>query len=617
MLFNLNQLDIFTDMMKEGFIYIDKDARIRLYNKRAKEIFGIDKSVGTGHPAGTIKKGDIVIIGDNCLGKDDGSLTPESLGKIGIFDNNIQTTDLFMGVGAFEDDDIQPIYKHYHQSESFKEIFSLKTKVLGVNVLIEIGGKSITINFGDETFVMNYNNSIGHMVIIDRDTLKVKFYQSNGYTAREEGISDLLKGNTYLAKGPAVDEFNVIGKKISSIHKGSIAIRELCNMARGKDVNYKDKFSEINGFPTLCSIFPVEMKGERKGAVLRVEDISTLQNVIKERNDALAYVEEMKKIISDNAFDCEGLSSIKGESRAMRNVKKLAYKASNSSSTVLLLGESGTGKSYLAEKIHNASKKRDKPFIHVNCGAMPETLLESELFGYEKGSFTGANNEGKIGLFEKAKGGTIFLDEIGDISLAAQVKLLGVLQNKTFFKIGGTSEITADVRIMAATNKNLEEEIRKGRFREDLFYRLNVFPIWMPPLRERREDISYLCNQMLNEICDKLECGEKFISPTAQKILTAYNWPGNVRELENILERAANIADGRIITENHLPDKITNNEHGSCLVDWKSFQDYMEEAEKRAILETLAYCNNDKKKAMQALKMGKTNFYQKIKKYGI
>ncbi|QHI72405.1 sigma-54 interaction domain-containing protein [Aminipila terrae] len=489
--------------------------------------------------------------------------------------------------------------------------------MLGFNISVDIDDKSITISFGDKSFVMNYNNSIGHMVIVDRDTFKVKFYQTNGYTARGEGIQDMLNGKVYLAKGPSVDEFNVIGKKISSIHKGSAAIKELCNMAKGDNVSYKDKFSEINGFPTLCSIFPVELKGERKGAVLKVEDISTLQNVIKERNDALAYVEEMKKIINDNVLDYEGLSNIKGESRVMRNVKKLAYKASNTNSTVLLLGESGTGKSYLAESIHNASQKQDKPFIHVNCGAMPETLLESELFGYEKGSFTGANHEGKVGLFEKARGGTIFLDEIGDISLAAQVKLLGVLQNKTFFKIGGTTEITADVRIIAATNKNLEEEIREGKFREDLFYRLNVFPIWMPPLRERREDISYLSNQILNQICDKLECGEKFISPAAQKVLFAYDWPGNVRELENILERAANIADGRIITENHLPEKISNNEYGSRTAGWKSFQEYVEEAEKRAVLETLAYCNNDKKKAMQALKMGKTNFYQKLKKYGI
>jgi len=615
--FDLNQLGIFIDMMKEGFIYIDKDARIQLYNKRAKEIFGIDKSIGIGHPGGSIKKGDIVIMGDNCLGKDDGGLKPESLHKIGIFNENILNTDIFMGVGLYEDDSIKPIYKYYHQSERFNQTFRLETEVLGFYVSVEIDDISIAISFGNESFVMNYNNSIGHIVVIDRNTFRVKFYQTSGYTARGEGVLNLLDGKAYRAKGPSADDFNVIGNKISSIHEDGIAIRELCNMARGEDINYKDEFAEINGIPTLCSIFPVVINSERSGAVLKVEDISALKNVIKERDDALFYVEEMKKIINDNVLDYEGFSNISGESRSMQNIKKLAFRATKSNSTVLILGESGTGKSYLAEAIHKASKKRDEPFVHVNCGAMPESLLESELFGYEKGSFTGANSGGKIGLFEKAKGGTLFLDEIGDISLTAQVKLLKVLQDKTFFKIGGTTEQVADVRIIAATNRNLEEEIKQGKFREDLFYRLNVFPIWMPPLRERKEDIKYLCNQILNKICNKLECGEKFISSSAQKYLISYDWPGNVRELENILERAANIADDRIITENHLPVKITNNEYKPDPTEWKSFKDYIEEAEKRALLETLAYCDNDKKKAMLALKIGKTNFYQKINKYGI
>lgn len=615
--FDSDQLGIFIDMIKEGFIYIDKDTRIQLYNKRAKEIFGIDKSVGIGHPSGSIKKGDIVIIGDNCLGKDDAGLKPESLGKIGIINGDIQATDIFMGVGAYEDRSIEPVYMYFHQNESFRESFRLDAEMLGLRISVVIDDKSITITVGSEAFVMNYNNSIGHMAVIDRNTLKVKFYQTNGYTARGEGILDLLGGRSFRAKGPSAGDFNVIGKKISTIHEEGVAIRELCNIARGDDIAYKDQFSEINGFPTLCSVFPVEFQGKRDGAVLKVEDISALKNVIKERDDALSYVEKMKKIINDNMMDYEDLSCLRGESSAMRNVIKLAYKASKSSSTVLLLGESGTGKSFLAEAIHNASKQHDKPFIHVNCGAMPESLLESELFGYEKGSFTGASTEGKAGLFEKAKGGTIFLDEIGDISLTAQVKLLKVLQDKTFYKIGGTTEILADVRIIAATNKDLEEEIRAGNFREDLYYRLNVFPIWMPPLRERKEDIIYLCDLILNKLCNKLECGEKFISPASQKFLVSYDWPGNIRELENILERAVNIADGRIITENHLPAMITKNDYRTEATDWKSFKEYVEEAEKRAFLETLAYYGNDKRQAMKALKIGKTNFYKKINRYGI
>ena len=207
--FDTDQLGIFIDMIKEGFIYIDKDTRIRLYNKRAKEIFGIDKSVGIGHPSGSIKKGDIVIIGDNCLGKDDAGLKPESLCKIGIFDGSIQETDIFMAVGAYEEESIKPVYRYYHQSESFQESFRLDAEILGLSVSVVIDGKSITISFGGESFTMNYNNAIGHMVVVNRNTCRVKFYQTNGYTARGEGILDLLGGRAFRAKGPSASDFNV------------------------------------------------------------------------------------------------------------------------------------------------------------------------------------------------------------------------------------------------------------------------------------------------------------------------------------------------------------------------------------------------------------------------
>lgn len=613
---DLKQFGILADMVKEGFIYIDKDARIQLYNKRAKEIFGIDKSVGTGHPGGSVNKGDIVIIGDNCVGKDDGELEADSLIKIGIRDHNIKPQVVFLGVGLYEDDSVAPVYEYHHPNDGYHSVYELNTDILGHRVSVKIEEKSILITFGEESFSMNYQNSIGHIVVVDRATAKVKFYQASGYTARGEDITNLLKGKTYRPKGPSVDDFDVIGKNIFSIQNG-VAIQELHKIAQGGNYDYRDKFAEINGFPALYSIFPVEVGVERKGAVLRVEDISAMNKVIKERDEALLYVEEMKKIINSNVFEYEAFSNLDGESKAMRNIKKLAYKASLSNSTVLILGDSGTGKTFLAEAIHKAGSKRNQAFIHVNCGAMPENLLESELFGYEKGSFTGASTEGKIGLFEKAKGGTIFLDEIGDLSLTAQVKLLKVLQDKTFFKIGGTTEISADVRIIAATNRNLEDEIRCGRFREDLFYRLNVFPIWMPALRERKEDIGALCNRFLKQICHRLGCEDKFISPDAQKCLLTYDWPGNIRELENVLERASNISDGRIINVIHLPSKVTGNNMNPLQWEWKSFKNYIEEAEKRAIKEALAYYKNDKKEAMKALQIGKTNFYEKMNKYGI
>lgn len=311
------------------------------------------------------------------------------------------------------------------------------------------------------------------------------------------------------------------------------------------------------------------------------------------------------------------MPEIIGESREIIDVKRLAIKASKTNSTVLLLGESGTGKSLLARAIHNSSKNKNRPFIHVNCGSIPEALLESELFGYEGGAFTGARAAGKAGMFELAQGGTIFLDEIGEISLSLQVKLLQVLQDKTFFKIGGNRNIEVNVRIIVATNKNLEEEMLKGRFREDLYYRINVFPIWIPPLRERKGDIYPLVQNMLPFICSRLGCEIKRISGEALSVLTGYEWPGNIRELENILERAVNLAEGNTILSTHLTiDRIMDYARPK-MADIRPLKEVMDEAEKRAIAEAILISGGDKKAAMNALKIGKTSFYEKINKYGI
>ena len=609
--------NLFTEMIKEGFIFIDNNGVIKLYNSKAKQIFGLDKQNDIEHSAGQISKGDIIIIGDNCLGKDDGELNYEDLKKIGITSEDVRLGDAFLGVGVYEDYSIFPKYRSYGHKELREENYELKVEFQGLPIGVRVEKDNIIIRVENEEYAMSYINAIGHMVIIDSISKKVKFYQAAGYTARGESISDILRGKQYLAKGTSADEFDVVSKNIFEIHEGGTTIQEFYNTAKGQNIEYKDKFTNINGFPTICSIFPVEINGERLGAVLRVEDITALKSAISERDEALSSIEEMKKIIDDGTVDYEEFSQLGGESNIIKSVKKLAYKASKTNSTVLILGESGTGKTLLAEAIHKASNNRTQAFIHVNCGAMPESLLESELFGYEKGAFTGANISGKTGFFEKAQGGTIFLDEIGDISLSAQVKLLKVIQNKTFFRIGGEKEITVNVRIITATNKNLEEEIKKGKFREDLYYRLNVFPISMPDLKERKEDISYLSNKFIKQICERLECGEKFISPAAQKCLLEYKWPGNIRELENVIERAANISDGDIIDVNHLPLKIRESSYIATNWGPKNLKDYVNEAEKKAIEEALIYFENDYGKAMKELKMGKTSFYFKLNKYNL
>lgn len=609
-------LELFTDMMSEGFIVIDSSGTIQIYNNKAKEIFGILHNQQISHPKGKIKEGDIVIIGDNAVGKDDGFLDAESLEYIGIHDKRIRKDDVLIAVGVYKDSSVKPMYI-CKDNDEVKNALKMETKFLGINikVVIDLVNKIITIEADGEKYSMNYVRYIGHLVILDRTTKKMKFYQAQGYTARGEGLKDILDGKEYMAKGENSEFLNVIGKNVFEIHKGCNTIKEFYDAAKGENISYIDEFKEINGFPTMCTLIPVDKGGKRIGAALKVEDISEIKRVIRERDDALFNLEKVEKELHEEKMLKELLPNIVGESKKMNYVKKLALKAANTNSTVLILGESGTGKTLIAKAIHERSRG-DKPFVHVNCGTIPETLLESELFGYERGAFTGARAEGKKGFFEMANGGTILLDEIGEISPPLQVKLLQVLQDRSFYKIGGQEKIKVDVRVIAASNRNLEDEILKGNFREDLYYRINVFPIWIPPLRERKEDIYPLVEALLPAICEKVGCGRKTLSVEALNMLLNYDWPGNVRELENILERAVNLCDGNSIFSKHLVLKSNNNENfeTSEIIPLKQS---VAEFEKDTIKRTLKLYKGDKKKAMKSLGMSKTAFYERLKKYDI
>ncbi len=609
-------LELFTDMMSEGFIVIDNNGTIQIYNTKAKEIFGILHNQQISHLRGKIEAGDIVIIGDNAVGRDDGNLDAETLEYIGIHDKKINQDDILIAVGVYKDNNIKPVYICKRNNE-VTDALKMKTRFLGIDirVIIDLINKIITIEANGEKFSMNYVRYIGHLVILDRETKKMKFYQAQGYTARGEGLKDILDGKAYMAKGENSEYLNVIGKNIFEIHKGCKTIKEFYDVAKGENISYIDEFKEINGFPTMCTLIPVDKDGKRIGAALKVEDISEIKRVIRERDEALFNLEKIEKQLDEEKMLKELFPNIAGESRKMNYVKKLALKASNTNSTVLILGESGTGKTLIAKAIHEHSKG-DGPFVHVNCGTIPETLLESELFGYEKGAFTGARTDGKKGFFEMANGGTILLDEIGEISPAVQVKLLQVLQDKSFYKVGGQEKIKVDVRVIAASNRNLEEEILKGNFREDLYYRINVFPIWIPPLRERKEDIYSLVEILLPAICDKIGCSRKNISVEALNILLNYDWPGNVRELENILERAINLCDGNTIFSKHLILKPNVSEKFETK-DIIPLKKSVEEFEKKTIEKVLKLHKGNKNKTMKSLGISKTTFYEKLKKYDI
>jgi len=319
-----------------------------------------------------------------------------------------------------------------------------------------------------------------------------------------------------------------------------------------------------------------------------------------------------------------GFDRIVGKSDAMQKVFDLIEKVADTESTVLITGESGTGKELIAHAIHYSSERRDQPFVPINCSAIPEELLESELFGHEKGAFTHAIRT-RIGRFELANHGTIFLDEIGEMSPALQVKLLRVLQERKFERVGGIKTIEVDIRVVAATNVDLEEAVKQGRFREDLFYRLNVIPIHIPPLRERRSDIPLLIQHFLEKFQQKKKVPVEAIEPDALECLCSYDWPGNVRELENMIERLIILASGPKITIKDLPEHILkaggrkfctgiNVPVPTIPDEGLSLSKTVEQIEKALILQALERTGWIKNRAAKLLKMNRTTLIEKMKK---
>ncbi len=310
------------------------------------------------------------------------------------------------------------------------------------------------------------------------------------------------------------------------------------------------------------------------------------------------------------------IGTIVGNSEIMREVAYLISQVADTDSTVLITGETGTGKGLVASEIHYMSRRSNGPFIKINCGAIPESLMESELFGHERGSFTGAFDR-KIGKFEIAKDGTIFLDEIGEIPVALQVKLLRVLEDKKFERIGGNKTVYSNVRVIAATNKNLEKEIKLNNFRADLYYRLNVFPIHLPPLRERGSDIIMLADYFVQNISKQMKKSIRGIDNSAVELLLSYNWPGNVRELQNCIERAILMNRDGLIKPLDLPPSLQAN---SVAFDKKykgSFEALVSSYEKSLIIEALRESGGSQAKASQLLGTTKRIIQYKIKKYGI
>ncbi|HEY0006110.1 MAG TPA: sigma-54 dependent transcriptional regulator [Pyrinomonadaceae bacterium] len=307
-------------------------------------------------------------------------------------------------------------------------------------------------------------------------------------------------------------------------------------------------------------------------------------------------------------------SEIIGNSPALQAVFRLVEKVASTNTNILIQGESGTGKELVARAIHHNSPRAMRPFVAINCGALPETLLESELFGHTKGAFTGAASN-KLGLFRAAEGGTVFLDEIGEISPAMQVRLLRAVQEHEVTPLGSSAAVSFDARIICATNRDLEKEVAEGRFREDLFYRLNVIEIHLPPLRERREDIPLLVRHFIKHTAREQGSEEKAIETAAMSALINYHWPGNVRELQNAIERAFTLS-GEQIDPDSLPPRVRETVAGQMQVrDPDGLRPTLEEVERRHIFETLASVNQDKARAANILGIDLSTLYRKLKRY--
>ena len=416
--------------------------------------------------------------------------------------------------------------------------------------------------------------------------------------------------NPAFTKVTGIPEHERIGKNIFEVSpEGALATV----LKTGKDIfGHRTKVGGSNS-EVVSNAAPISVDGKITGGVVVFQHLTDVMKLMDELRQRTSLIENLSEKLGQVTTSKYSFNDILGTSPELRKSINLAERSSKSNSTVLLLGESGTGKELFAHAIHHASPRRERPFIKVNCAAIPENLLESEFFGYAKGAFTGAIKS-KIGKFELANGGTIFLDEIGDMSLNLQGKLLRVLQEMEFERVGGNQTIKVDVRVISATNRNLRDLIRQGKFREDLYYRLNVVEITIPPLRYHKEDLSMLSNSLIIKLNRKLGKKVKGLSRDAEEALYSYDWPGNVRELENVVERVMVTVDDDIITKKNLIQHVSQFKN----ISEKDLDlipiDRMEQILIRKALLKFGNTVEGKRRAAQALNISLATLYNKLKK---
>lgn len=414
-----------------------------------------------------------------------------------------------------------------------------------------------------------------------------------------------------------IKEAEVIGKPVADVIENT-RLHEVIRTGRSE----MGRIQTIKGHDMIASRIPVWREGKVIGAVgtvlfKDVKEVKALANRLEKLESKVKTYEGEIHRLHQAKYSFENILT---RNNRMLHLIDLARKAADSHSTVLLEGESGTGKEYFTHAIHQASYRHSGPFVQINCAAIPRELIEAELFGYVEGAFTGAKKGGKLGKFELASGGTLFLDEVGTLPLDMQAKLLRVLEEREYERLGDNQKIAIDIRVIAATNESLGEMVQKGKFREDLYYRLNVLRLTLPPLRERKDDIPLLAEHMLENFCREYNHPSVRISNGAMERLQAYDWPGNVRELRNAVERALMVSEGRVLYTKDLPDIFLDGEVAPEIESADiplTLEASVEAAEAEAIRRALVRCDGSRTEAARLLNIHRTGLHKKMKKYGL
>ena len=425
----------------------------------------------------------------------------------------------------------------------------------------------------------------------------------------------IVYANEAYAKILGVPVAKVLGRRLDIIEPDAKTITAL---RTGKVSNNGRDYLDSLKIDVVGSSFPLYDGGNIIGAVSIFKNITEVVQLNRELQLTKGVADYFKEQLDQWELLPISFKEYVGQNSRLKETLILAAKVARTDSTVLILGESGVGKEVLARAVHNSSQRQDKPMIKVNCAAIPEALLESELFGYEEGAFTGAKKGGKLGKFELAHSGTIFLDEIGDMSLNMQAKLLRVLQEKEFERVGGTRTVKADIRVIAATNRDLKDMIKKETFRRDLYYRLNIVPLQLTPLRERKDDLLALAKTFQDKFAREVG-HELTLSPQVVRLLQAYDWPGNIRELQNVIEHASIVCMNGFIEIHHLPAYIIpiHEDKQRKMDNPYDVKEIVSKVEKELILSALATYNNNRTNALKALGISRRAFYNKLHRYGI